>query len=89
MTLTEIQQTEWYKERPQIIKDLIDQYPPAATVRIKATGQIAYIYSWSEDGTMTIGIYMKDNPGMVCDRAVFGYEPDDLVFIQENPDLLL
>lgn len=92
MRLIELQQTEWYKTRPQIIKDLIDQFPYAASVRIRKTSQLAYIYSWNEDGTISVVITKEDNPNIINalpDEAyrVFGYEPNDLVFIQENPDL--
>lgn len=90
MTLEEMKQTDWYKTRPKVIKDLICQYPYASTVKIKPTGQIAYVYSWFEDGTLSVVINQEDNPcNAVSDGVyrVFGYRPDDLEFIQENPDI--
>jgi len=88
----EIKQTDWFKSRPKIIQDLICRFPYAATVRIKETKQIAYVYSWDENGTISVVITQEDNPGIrnaIPDEnyCVFGYKPDDLVFINENPDL--
>ena len=92
-TLEEIKQTEWFNERPQVIKDLICQFPYAASVRIKATTQIAYVLSWFENGTMRLVITEGDNRhvrnAMEGNYTVFGYKPDDLEFLHENPDLVL
>jgi len=91
--LEQIKQTDWFKGRPKIIKDLICQFPYAALVRIKSTTQLAYIYSWFENGTVKVMVTEKDNlhiknalPG---DYFVFGLKPQNLEFIRENPELIL
>ncbi len=92
-TLEEFKKLPWFKERPQIIKDLISQFPYAATVRINETEQIAYILSWFEDGSMRVVITEKDNPHVINSMCgtytVFGYKPEDLEFLHENPNLVL
>lgn len=91
-SLEDMKNTEWFEQRPQIIKDLICQFPYAATVRMKRTTQIAYVYSWSEDGTIRVVITEEDNPHVVNAMkgtySVFGCSPDELELIQENPDLV-
>lgn len=91
-TLAEFKKLPWYQERPQEIKDLISQFPYAATVRIKSTLQLAYVLSWFDDGTMRVVINEEDNIHIVNalpgTYTVFGYKPDDLEFLHENPDLI-
>lgn len=92
-TLEEFKDTEWYKERPEVIKELICQFPHACSVVIKATCQNAYVYSWFEDCTIKVVIDPDDNPDVsnATDETycVFGYKPDDLVFVKENPELFI
>ena len=87
MSLSEFQQTDWYKERPDIIRSLIDQFPPGSIVRIKKTNQIAHTYSWFENGTIKVVITAEENPTILNALpgiyAVFGYTPDDLELIFE------
>ena len=81
-SLEEFKKLPWYKDRPQHIKDLIKLLPYAATVRIKATGQLAYVRSWYDDGTISVvtanGLFV-----------VFGYASEEVELIQENPDMYL
>ena len=90
-SLEDFKKLPWYQERSQIIKDLICQFPYAATVRIRPTSQIAYVLSWFEDGTIRVVITEEDNPHMINalpgTYTVFGYAPDDLEFLHENQDL--
>ena len=90
-TLEQLKESEWFKERPQIIQDLILEFPYAASVRIKATNQKAYVFSWSEDGTIRVIIDPEENVTGVFDEpySVFGYKPEDLEFMHENPTLIL
>lgn len=92
MKLSDIQQTEWYLSRPELIRKLIDKFPPSASVLIKETMQTAYVYSWNEHNTISVIIKRGENavnalPGETY--RVFGYKPEDLVFLCENPDLYL
>ena len=92
-TLEQFKKLTWYKEKPSEIKKLICLFPYASTVRIKETDQFAYIYSWFENGTMRVVITEEDNPHLINARpgtySVFGYKPEQLEFIKENPDLVV
>ena len=92
-TLEQFKQIDWYKERPQIIKDLICKFPYASTVLIIPTQQFAYIYSWFENKTVSVVIDPKDNLniGNAFNEpySVFGYSEKDLIFMHENPNLIL
>ena len=92
-TLEQMKETDWFKERPKVIKDLVCQFPYAASVKIKQTDQNAYVYSWFEDGTVKVIITEEDNPHLrnshSGDYFVFGYLPDDLEFLHENPNLII
>lgn len=90
-TLEDFKNLPWYKKQPKVIKDLICKFPYAATVKIKKTTQIAYVLSWSEDVTIQVVITEEDNPHVINAMngtyTVFGYKPEDLKFVKENPDL--
>ncbi len=66
----------WLAERPQI-KSLVDKYPPNLLYRMKDTGQIVTIYSYSEDNTVRVTI----EPGyrmQIVPYGVFGVDPQVL-----------
>ena len=90
-TLQEIKDSEWYKSRPNDIKKLIRKFPPNSTVLIKRTQQRAYIYSYFEDNTMKVVIDPAENKDVMNAMnetyTVFGYKPEELEFICENPEL--
>lgn len=93
-SLEQIKQTDWFKERPQIIKDLICRFPYAASVKIKSTNKNGFVYSWSEEGTIKVVVTEKDNPSSAFCAAfgnyvVFGLKPEDLEFVRENHDLII
>jgi len=92
-TLQQMKETEWFKERPEVIQDLICKFPYAASVRIKQTDQDAYVYSWFENGTIRVFIKEEENlhriGAIFGDYTVFGYSPDDLEFLHENPNLTI
>lgn len=92
-SLERIRETDWFKERPDLIKELICQFPYAASVKIKKTLQNAYVYSWFEDGTIKVVINEDDNKSLINAMpgtyAVFGYKPEDLEFLHENPNLII
>lgn len=69
----------WVNSRPPVVAEMARKLPPFTLYRMKSTGQIASIYSYSEDRTVTVYISGENNPGMiVLDRQVFGIDPDDL-----------
>lgn len=78
-----VQDTDWYKERPPLIQQKIDAYPPDRLYRQKSTGRIVYLYSYEEgdDGQCemcTITITKRFNPTCVLDRRVFDVPLEDL-----------
>lgn len=46
--LSELKESDWYKERPQIIKDAIEILSPATHCMFKNSGKQCYIISYSE-----------------------------------------
>jgi|GEM_PF-7077007 len=67
---------DWYNSRPQIIKDLIDKYPPEYYYEIEGHPYYYIIVSYSEDGTLTVytdGIFPP-----ITSREVFGVSPNNL-----------
>lgn len=47
-TLKEIQELDWYKERPKVIQEAINTLPPIAMMRFKSSKKECYILSWEE-----------------------------------------
>lgn len=68
---------EWVASRPQIIQDLCKKIPSYKLYLLKNSGHRVTIYSYSEDGTMTVNVTGKYNK-VIIDRQVFGIKPDDL-----------
>ncbi len=80
-------ESEWYKTRPEIIQKLVRQFPPECTVRLKETGQIAQIYSYFENETLSVIIDAYRSFvlsgwtsffGIEENYRVFGLKPDQL-----------
>lgn len=91
MTPQELQQTEWYKERPEIIRQAIDKLPPIQLYRFKESGKQCYIVSFEEhesgkvkDVTCTVqktgigGTMAEMGMGELDKNVVFGVNIDDL-----------
>ena len=89
--LDEVKKTVWFQTRPELIKNLICRFPPTCSVRLKTTGQIAYVEGWSENNTLRVIIdpEEKENKNIKCPTnmiyQVFGISPDNLEFLHENP----
>ncbi len=80
MVWTDQQQIEWNKwveSRPPIIQDLCRRFPPYNLYKLESTGQRVTIYSYSEDGTLTVNITGEYNIVMF-DRQVFGIKAKDI-----------
>src|SRR5687767_7352121 len=67
----------WYDERPQVIKDLIRELDMWTLYRLKETGHRCTIYSYNEDGTVSVAITGQFNL-INFGRRVFGIKPEDL-----------
>uniref|UniRef100_A0A6M3JIW3 Uncharacterized protein n=1 Tax=viral metagenome TaxID=1070528 RepID=A0A6M3JIW3_9ZZZZ len=68
---------DWVSTRPQIIKDLCKRFPPYNIYRLNNSGHKVTIYSYSEDGTITVNVSGEYN-AVMFDRQVFGIRPENL-----------
>lgn len=91
MDLKEIQQSDWYKERPKVIQDAIDKLPPIQMYKFKNSGKQCWVHSYEEpdsgnldEVTCTVvktgigGVMADAGLGMLDTNAVFGVSLDDL-----------
>ncbi len=69
--------SEWVKSRPEIVQDLCKRFPPYNLYKLKSTGHKVTLYSYSENGTLTVNVSGEYN-AVVFDRQVFGIKPEDL-----------
>ena len=83
MTVEELKESDWYKERPQIIKDLIDKVNPYLFHKLH--GDIVAVEAFNENGTIRIvktgygGVMEEMGLGMLNrGMGVFGVHPEDL-----------
>lgn len=69
---------------PPKVQKMIWRHPPDRKYKLKidAGFQIVSVYSYSEDGTVTVVVDSADNPHLICVilgvYTVFGVNPDDL-----------
>ena len=74
----------WFWTRPKSVRMLIRKLPPSKTYIVNPTKQLATIYSYSEDGTVTVCILPDSEQPFTRGCAgsegykVFGYKPNDL-----------
>lgn len=91
ITLADIEKTHWYKTLPRQIQLLVHRFPPVASVRIRATSIMGYVYSWSLDNTVTLVIdpdaidnkYIDTTLDVIHESR--GHRGEDLKFLRENP----
>jgi hypothetical protein len=77
----------WFNSRPEKVRRIIADKPPWNRYRIKVTGQHCCLYSYSEDGTVTVTIDGHDSEVLAAINRimpvnVFGIDPDDLEIIE-------
>jgi hypothetical protein len=68
---------EWVASRPPIIQEMCRRFPPCNLYRLKTTGSRVTLYSYSENGTLTVNVTGEYN-AVMFNRQVFGIKPDDL-----------
>ena len=68
----------WIETRPKSIQKMIKKFPPDILYRMKSTGHRVALYSYEEDGTMTVLVTGKYNK-LSLERRVFGIKAEDLV----------
>ena len=91
MTLEEVKQTKWYKERPEVIKQAINKRPPIQLYKFKESGKQCMIISFEEpkngkldNVTCTVkktgigGAMDKMGLSALDTNKVFGVKLDDL-----------
>ena len=91
MTLKQLKQSDWYKERPLLIQQAIEILPPIQLYKFKTTGKQCYIVSFEEpesskleDVTVTVqktgvgGSMAEMGMGSLDTNAVFGLSLTDL-----------
>jgi hypothetical protein len=74
------QETEWdnwVTERPECVRVIAERFDPWSLYRLKSSGHRVIIYSFLEDGTVTVIVSGEYNH-VLADRKVFGIDPDDL-----------
>ena len=97
MTLEELKESNWYKERPEVIQQAICILPPICLYKFKDSGKQCVIYSFSEpesnkleDVTITVqktgigGPMAEMGLGLLDTNKVFGVRLDDLEPWNEN-----
>lgn len=68
---------EWIKSRPPVIQAMCEKLWPNRLYRLKTTNQRVTLYSYSENGTVTVNITGEYNL-TDFDTHVFGINPEDL-----------
>jgi hypothetical protein len=67
----------WAETRPPVVREMCKRLPPDRLYRMKSTGQRVTMYSYSENGTVTVNVTGQYNQ-ITFDRRVFGVDPDNL-----------
>jgi len=68
---------EWVADLPVDVRVIAERFDPWTLYQLKTTGQRVVLYSFSEDGTVTVNVLAEFNLIML-ERQVFGINPDDL-----------
>lgn len=68
---------EWVATRPDCIKELIAKLPPDRLYLLKSSNHRVTIYSYNEDGTVSVSV-SGDYNRVIFERNVFGVKPEDL-----------
>ena len=67
----------WLASRPAVIQDMAKSHPPDRLYRMKDTGHRCTLYSYNENGTVTVDVTGEYNR-VLFGRRVFGVAPSDL-----------
>ncbi len=79
--ITEIDEVgwrRWVNSRPEVIQKMCKSHPPNLLYKLNTTGHRCRIYSYDENGTMTVQVTGEYNV-VAFARAVFGIKPEELV----------
>ena len=68
---------QWISEKPPMIRDMAERFPPNRLYRLKGTDQRVTLLSFNEDGTVSVNVGRRFN--LVFDSTnVFGIDINDL-----------
>ncbi len=59
---------EWLATLPESVQALCRKLPPNLLYRLKSSGRKVTLYSYQDDGTVTVTITREHNPAVLCDR---------------------
>lgn len=92
LTLEMIKDSEFYKTRPKSVQKLMMKVPGTHAYEILDTGHLCHIYSYNENGTVTVVRPVEDVDRERLDLAdnithinVFGLKPGDLKIRKDEP----
>lgn len=71
-------QKAWLASRPPVVQKMFRQIPGNRLYRLKDTGHRCTIFSYCEDGTVSVDITWDFNDNLVFERQVFGISLDNL-----------
>ena len=75
---------DWLESRPNCIKKMCFSHPADQIYRMKSTGHIATIFSYSENGTVKVVINNEYVIQTSMERFVFGVTLDDLELLEKE-----
>ena len=68
---------KWVEALPRIAREVAQLFNPWTLYCLKSTGQRVVVYSFADDGTMSVAISAKFN-AVLFENLVFGINPNDL-----------
>ena len=75
--IDKVEMRKWIAGRPKKIQEMCKRWPPNLLYRDKESKLRVYIYSYSENGSVTVVVSGRYN--FVCfERRVFGVDPEAL-----------
>lgn len=77
LELDEAKWNEWVSARPKNVQKLCRQFPPDRLYRLKPAGHRVTIFSYSENGTISV-LVSGDYNAVLFERRVFGIDPNDI-----------
>lgn len=67
----------WVATRPACVQALCKRLPPDRLYLLKSSGHRVFMYSYSENGTVTVCVTGRYN-AVTFERRVFGIKPEEL-----------
>lgn len=77
----------WIESRPEPIKSIAKRFRPWILYTLRDTNQNVTIYSFSENGTVTIDVGAKYNDQLLFEKRVFNINPNDLKECESMPNI--